>query len=132
MRKILLGILLAMNLTNPIVQASADPVIAAVGGLATVAAYNSSLKSILELGNNVHAQIASRKQDLKENGEDKNSEDVEVINRVMNRLINEGKYFLKVNSLPFIWSVNDSELFNASCYPTIETRMNWRQSWLMK
>ena len=118
MRKILLGILLAMNLTNPIVQASADPVIAAVGGLATVAAYNSSLKSILELGNNVHAQIASRKQDLKENGEDKNSEDVEVINRVMNRLINEGKYFLKVNSLPFIWSVNDSELFNASCYPT--------------
>ena len=35
----------------------------------------------------------------------------------LTRLVNGGQYELRVNSLPFIWSVNDSEKFNAACFP---------------
>ena len=35
----------------------------------------------------------------------------------MTRLVNAGQYELRVNSLPFVWHVNDSEQFNAACYP---------------
>ncbi len=90
----------------------------AAQALGVYAAYQSSLKSILALGNDPRAQIASRNQDIQENGLDRNRLDVTVVNRVMNRLVREGDYVLRVNSLPFLWCVNDSPMFNAACYPT--------------
>ena len=52
------------------------------------------------------------------NGIDQNSNDIEVVDQVMNQLVSRGNYALKVNSLPFCWTVNNSMEFNAACYPT--------------
>ena len=90
----------------------------AAQSLGVLAAYKSSLSSILALGNDVHAQVASARQDRQENGLDDNEHDVQVVNRVMQQLVTQGKYVLKANSLPFIWGVNNSNTFNASCFPT--------------
>lgn len=90
----------------------------AAQSLGIFAAYKSSLASILALGNDVSAQVQSARQDLRENGEDDNHHDVEVVNRVMKQLIDKGDYVLKVNSLPFVWGVNNSNDFNAACFPT--------------
>lgn len=90
----------------------------AAQSLGVLAAYKSSLASILALGNDVSAQVQSARQDLHENGADENRHDVEVVNRVMKQLIEKGDYVLKVNSLPFTWGVNNSSDFNASCFPT--------------
>ena len=91
---------------------------AAAQALGVFAAYRSSLASILALGNNVSAQVQSRAQDIEKNGADPNSHDVQVVNKVMEQLVDRGAYVLKVNSLPFVWAVNDSNDFNAACYPT--------------
>ena len=98
--------------------AAADAWGTAAQALGIYAAYQSSLKSVLAIGNDVNAQIAGRVQDLRENGRDRNRLDQEVVDRVMKRLVNEGDYVLRVNSLPFLWGVNDSPMFNAACYPT--------------
>ncbi len=91
---------------------------AAAQALGIFAAYKSSLAGMLALGNNVGAQMQCRVQDIQENGQDPNLHDVEVVNRVMQQLVSQGDYVLKANSLPFMWSVNDSKDFNAACYPT--------------
>ena len=96
----------------------------AAQSLGVFAAYKSSLASILALGNDVSAQVQSARQDLHENGADENCHDVEVVNRVMEQLISKGDYVLKVNSLPFIWGVNNSSDFNASCFPTDYVSVN--------
>lgn len=102
---------------NPAKVFAADAWAIAAEALGVLAAYQSTLREMLALGNNVHAQMSVRKQDIKENGTDSNKRDVEIVDRVMTRLVNDGQYELRVNSLPFIWSVNDNEKFNASCYP---------------
>lgn len=91
---------------------------AAAQALGIFAAYKSSLAGMLALGNNVGAQMQCRVQDIQENGQDPNLHDVEVVNRVMQQLVSQGDYVLRANSLPFMWSVNDSKDFNAACYPT--------------
>lgn len=91
---------------------------AAAQALGVYAAYLSSLKSMLGYGNDPVAQVSSRLQDLEQNGRDRNRLDVEVVDRVMHRLVDKGVYALKVNSLPFTWAVNDNPAFNAACYPT--------------
>ena len=96
---------------------AADGWAIAAEALGVLAAYQSTLKEMLALGNNVYAQMSVRKQDMEKNGVDKNKLDVEVVDSVMTRLVNGGQYELRVNSLPFVWSVNDSEKFNAACYP---------------
>ena len=90
---------------------------AAIGALGAWGSYESTLVSILRLGNDVNAQMAARKQDKKRNGTDKNPRDVQLINAVMTQLVNHGTYELRANSLPFIWHVNDDEKFNAACFP---------------
>ena len=102
---------------SPVKVFAADAWVVAAEALGVLAAYQSALREILALGNNVHAQMAAKQQDLKANGVDKNNRDVEVVNSVMSRLVQNGEYELRVNSLPFVWSVNDSEKFNAACYP---------------
>lgn len=96
----------------------------AAQSLGVYAAYKSSLSSILALGNDVSAQVQSARQDLKENGEDGNHHDWDVVNRVMRQLVNKGQYVLRTNSLPFIWGVNNSSDFNASCFPTDYVSIN--------
>ena len=116
MKKILTLIILILTLTTPKVFA-ADAWALAAEALGVYATYRSTLVSLLAMGNNVNAQFAVKRQDENENGVDKNPHDIEVVNEIMTRLINNSEYELRVNSLPFIWSVNNSEKFNAACYP---------------
>lgn len=101
----------------PLKVFAADAWAIAAQAAGVYALYKSTLTSILRLGNDVNAQMAAKLQDIKENGQDKNSLDVKIVDEIMTRLVNDSDYELKVNSLPFVWSVNDSEKFNASCYP---------------
>ena len=117
MKKFLIVLLTAATLLNPVKVFAADGWAIAAEALGVLAAYQSTLREMLALGNNVDAQMAVRKQDMEKNGVDKNKRDIELVDSVMNRLVNNGQYELKVNSLPFVWSVNDDEKFNAACYP---------------
>ena len=120
MKKIfyMLTILLTVAaILNPAKVFAADAWAIAAEALGVLAAYQSTLREMLALGNNVNAQMAVRKQDIKENGTDSNKRDVEIVDRVMTRLVNDGQYELRVNSLPFVWNVNNSEKFNAACFP---------------
>lgn len=110
---------LGISVAAPLPKAEAvDAWGAAAQALGVYAAYKSSLAGILALGNDVNAQVQSRLQDLEKNGLDANDNDVQVVNAVMAQLMANGHYVLKVNSLPFVWAVNDSKEFNAACYPT--------------
>ena len=118
MKKILIVILVTFaTILNPVKVFAADAWAIAAEALGVLAAYQSTLREMLALGNNVDAQMAVRKQDMEKNGVDKNKRDVEIVDRVMKRLVDNGQYELRVNSLPFVWSLNDSEKFNAACYP---------------
>ena len=112
-----LAILLAVLTLNPQKIFAADGWAIAAEALGVLAAYQSTLKQMLALGNNVDAQIGVRKQDMETNGTDGNKRDVEIVDSIMERLVDGGQYELRVNSLPFVWHVNDSEKFNAACYP---------------
>ena len=115
--KILALIILAVSILTPLKVQAADAWAIAAQGLGVYAAYRNALITILDMGNDVHAQMAVKRLDEKENGLDENPHDVEVVNQIMTRLVNDGEYELRVNSLPFIWNVNDSDKFNAACYP---------------
>ena len=121
-KKICAAVLAGLFSTSLILPVSrveaADAWGAAAQALGVYAAYQSSLASILALGNDVNAQVQSRKQDMDKNGQDPNDNDVQVVNAVMRQLVSKGAYVLKTNSLPFVWAVNDSKDFNAACYPT--------------
>ena len=118
MKKILIVILLAAAaILNPAKVFASDAWALAAEALGVLAAYQSTLKEMLALGNNAEAQMIVRKQDMEKNGVDKNKHDVEIVDSIMTRLVNDGQYELRVNSLPFVWSVNDDEKFNAACYP---------------
>ena len=122
---VLSGLLVTGTVMLPAQRAEAvDPWAAAAQTLGVLAAYNSSLSSVLALGNNVNAQVQSRMQDEQANGQDPNRHDIAVVNRVMKQLVAKGDYVLKVNSLPFTWMVNNNKEFNASCYPTNYVSIN--------
>lgn len=101
----------------PLKVLAADAWAVAAQAAGVWAIYQSTLKSMMRLGNNVDAQMAARRQDIEKNGTSKNPRDIQIVDDVMNQLINFGAYELRVNSLPFIWNVNTSEQFNAACYP---------------
>ena len=115
--KIISAIFLAVAMFTPLKVQAVDAWAIAAQGLGVYAMYRSALSSILAMGNDVHAQMTAKRQDKKENGVDENPHDVELVDKIMTRLVNNSEYELRVNSLPFIWSVNDSEKFNAACYP---------------
>lgn len=118
MKRILTVILLTLTIVlTPAQAVAADAWAIAAEALGVFAAYKSALREVLALGNNVNAQMAARKQDIKKNGVDKNKHDIELVDSIMTRLVNGGRYELRVNSLPFVWSVNNEEKFNAACYP---------------
>ena len=96
----------------------------AAQALGVLGAYHSSLSAVLAIGNDVNAQVQSRRQDLAENGRARNARDIALIDGIMERLVRDGDYVLRANSLPFTWAVNDSAVFNAACYPTDYVSIN--------
>jgi predicted Zn-dependent protease len=123
-KKIMAASLLAaavwgVPLSAPVQAAGAgDAIAAAASALGIFGAYKSCLSSILSVGNEVEAQVQGWKQDIAKNNADKDGLDQKAVDDVMHRLTEQGSYVLKANSLPFLWAVNDSDMFNASCYPT--------------
>ena len=102
----------------PVEAAALNPVLIGMSALGGYLAYQGTLKEMLAIGNNVDYQISGLKQDMEENGEDKDALNREVVDRVLGRLTEHGEYALSINSLPFLWRVNASDAFNAACYPT--------------
>lgn len=115
MKKIIVALALTLSLSHPV---HAENWGVAAEALGLYAAYRSALSSMLAYGETVEAQIETRRADFKENGRDTNPDDIKKVDEVMNKLVNNGDYALKSNSLPFLWGVNNSQKFNASCYPT--------------
>ncbi|WP_314664357.1 M48 family metalloprotease [uncultured Selenomonas sp.] len=92
--------------------------------LGVLGAYHSALGAVLALGNDVNAQVQSERQDIAENGHARNANDIALVDGIMERLVRDGDYVLRVNSLPFTWAVTDSSVFNAACYPTDYVTIN--------
>ena len=129
MRKKLCAVFAALTITAGIVfpPARAEAIDAwglAAQALGVLGAYHSALGAVLALGNDVHAQVQSKRQDIAENGRAHNANDVLLVDRIMERLVRDGDYVLRVNSLPFTWAVTDSSVFNAACYPTDYVSIN--------
>ena len=100
MKNFLIVILLAVTaILNPAQALAADAWAIAAEALGVLAAYQSTLKQMLALGNNVNAQMIIRKQDMEKNGVDKNPREVELVNSIMTRLVNSGQYELRVNKI---------------------------------
>ncbi len=85
------------------------------GAIGATTAYHTYLGGILNMGNDPVVQKKLLDQDQAERGVDESAEDAAVIDSVMHQLIDRGYYALEANSLPFRWSVNADESFNASC-----------------
>ena len=115
--KIISTLLICIALVTPLKVEAVDAWGIAAQAAGVYAMYQSTLLSMLSLGNNVDAQMAARRQDIKANRQYKNALDVEIVDKIMTRLVNNATYELRVNSLPFTWIINDNEQFNASCYP---------------
>lgn len=98
--------------------ASGDIWLAAAEALGVTAAYNACLHEILSIGNNAYYQTGTLEEDIKERGTDPNTHNIQITDQVMQQLTEKGEYVLGVRSLPFRWSVNNNEEFNACCYPT--------------
>ena len=115
--KIILTLIMCAAILSPLKVSATDAWGAAAQAAGVYAAYRSALVSLLKLGNSVDAQMAARRQDIKVNGRDENKLDNELVDKIMTKLVENAEYELKVNSLPFVWNVNNDEKFNASCYP---------------
>ena len=96
----------------------------AAQALGVLGAYHSALGAVLALGNDVSAQVQSERQDIAEHGRARNARDILLVDGIMERLVHDGDYVLRVNSLPFMWAVTDSPVFNAACYPTDYVSIN--------
>lgn len=96
----------------------------AAQALGVFGAYKSSLAAVLAMGNDVNAQVQSKRQDLEEQGRAKNANDIRLVDGIMERLVEHGDYVLRANSLPFTWALTDSPVFNAACYPTDYVTIN--------
>ena len=96
----------------------------AAQALGVLGAYHSALGAVLALGNDVNAQVQSERQDIAENGRARNANDIALVDGIMERLVRDGDYVLRVNSLPFTWALTDSSVFNAACYPTDYVTIN--------
>ncbi len=97
---------------------SADVFAALAGVLGTAGMYSGYLAAILDAGNNAYYQEQTRLYDAYENGVDRNPRNHQIVDEVMSGLVERGTYVLDIRSLPFRWNVNDSEEFNAACFPT--------------
>ncbi len=97
---------------------SGDVFTALAGVLGTAGMYSAYLSAVLDTGNNAYYQEQTRLYDAQENGVDRNPINHQIVNEVMQGLVKNGTYVLDIRSLPFRWNVNNSEEFNAACFPT--------------
>ncbi|MDO4204822.1 MAG: M48 family metalloprotease [Selenomonadaceae bacterium] len=118
--KIMAGLCAVSFLAIPQPAARADDGAAAgvLGALGAVAAYNGYFKQISAMGNNAYYQEETYLMDVREHGLSRFRQDKIVVDRVMKQLAARGDYTLESRNLPFRWAVNDSNEFNAACYPT--------------
>ncbi|WP_314447070.1 M48 family metallopeptidase [Selenomonas artemidis] len=122
---VLAAAVLAAGILLPMPRAQAiDAWAIAAQALGVFGAYKSSLAAVLVMGNDVQAQVASKRQDLEEQGRAKNENDIRLVDSIMERLVKDGDYVLRANSLPFTWALTDSPVFNAACYPTDYVTIN--------
>ena len=122
---VLAAAVLAAGILLPMPRAQAiDAWAIAAQALGVFGAYKSSLAAVLAMGNDVQAQVASKRQDLEEQGRAKNENDIRLVDSIMERLVKDGDYVLRANSLPFTWALTDSPVFNAACYPTDYVTIN--------
>ena len=78
---------LAAGMLVPMPRAQAiDAWAIAAQALGVFGAYKSSLAAVLAMGNDVHAQVESRRQDLAEQGRAKNESDIHLVDGIMERL----------------------------------------------
>ena len=117
-------VIAAATLFPPVRAEAIDAWGIAAQALGVLGAYHSALGAVLALGNDVSAQVQSQRQDIAENGRARNARDIELVDGIMERLVRDGDYVLRVNSLPFTWAVTDSPVFNAACYPTDYVTIN--------
>ena len=83
MKKFLIAMLLTLaTALTPAQVFASDAWAIAAEALGVLAAYQSTLKQMLALGNNVNAQMAVRKQDIEENGVDPNKRDIEIVDSI--------------------------------------------------
>ena len=122
---VLAAAVLAAGILLPMPRAQAiDAWAIAAQALGVFGAYKSSLAAVLAMGNDVQAQVTSKRQDLEEQGRAKNENDIRLVDSIMERLVKDGDYVLRANSLPFTWALTDSPVFNAACYPTDYVTIN--------
>lgn len=122
---VLAAAVLAAGILLPMPRAQAiDAWAIAAQALGVFGAYKSSLAAVLAMGNDVQAQVASKRQDLEGQGRAKNENDIRLVDSIMERLVKDGDYVLRANSLPFTWALTDSPVFNAACYPTDYVTIN--------
>lgn len=108
----------AAPIYTPYVQAM-DSAAGQIAGRALGAAINYNLvrNAWLSFGDEPEAQMQMLQKDMEEKGQDMTNENNAVVDKVMNQLIERGEYALKKDNLPFQWRVNNSEEWNAACYP---------------
>lgn len=109
------GISAALLVPSPSVAEANILVDVITGAIGATSAYHTYLDGVLRMGNDPVVQKKLFDQDRGERGVDESEEDVAIIDGVMNQLIERGYYALEANSLPFRWSINADESFNASC-----------------
>ena len=80
--------------------------------------YNSVRNYVIAIGNEPMFQQQTLEEDLKRSELDTTPSHNALVNAVMTQLIEKGDYVLRSNSLPFRYRVNNSEVWNAACYPT--------------
>lgn len=114
----LCGMLLAAMAPSPVRAGERDILSGVIGALGAVAAYNGYFQQISEMGNNALYQEETYRMDIGEHGLSRFRQDKLTVDKVMKRLVTEGVYTLESRNLPFRWAVNDSDEFNAACYPT--------------
>ena len=88
---------------------------AITGVIGAGVAYNNYLGQLLGMGNSPVVQKKLLDQDVAKRGQDDSEETRALVDGVMNQLIERGEYALAADSLPFRWSVNADDSFNASC-----------------
>lgn len=85
------------------------------GAIGAGSAYSMYLGKVLALGNDPVVQKKLFDQDNAKRGADLSEENRALVDGVMNQLIDRGEYAMAADSLPFRWSVNADDSFNASC-----------------
>lgn len=119
-KKILAGVMAsAILMTSNVQQAEAcwDILNRVIG---TAVQYENTRNQLLQVGNDPVMQAASYEKAGENQGANRPVDEKSVIltDEVMNRLIADGNFALKNNSLPFRWRVVANDEFNASCNAT--------------